>query len=134
MSGPQIHFWTASDGVKLAEHTGGAVVADPLSVNRDVEPAERRRVEEFITAAMPQVSHRMTKHSVCMYTMSRDAHFIVDRHPECPQAAFAAGLSGHGFKFAGVLGQALAELVLDGQTSLPIGFLAANRASLRSRG
>ena len=123
-----------ADGVKLAEHTGGAVVADPLTVNRDVEPAERRRVEEFVTAAMPQVSHRMTKHSVCMYTMSPDAHFLVDRHPECPQTAFAAGLSGHGFKFTGVLGQALVELVLDGGTSLPIGFLAANRASLRSRG
>ena len=41
--------------------------------------------------------------------------------------SFAAGLSGHGFKFTGVLGQALADLVLDGRTDLPIGFLSARR-------
>lgn len=121
-----------ADGVKIAEHTGGAVVSDPLAVKRELEPAERRRVEEFIAAALPQVSHRMTRHSVCMYTMSPDAHFVIDRHPEFPQMAFAAGLSGHGFKFTGVLGEALADLVLDGQTSLPIGFLAANRPGLRA--
>ena len=120
-----------ADGVKIAEHTGGAVVADPLEVNRDLEPAERRRVEEFAAACMPQVSHRMTRHAVCMYTMSPDAHFIVDRHPALPQVAFAAGLSGHGFKFTGVLGEALADLILDGATSLPVGFLAANRPALQ---
>ena len=44
--------------------------------------------------------------------------------------AFAAGLSGHGFKFAPVLGQALADLVLEGKTSLPIEFLSSRRPSL----
>lgn len=121
-----------ADGVKIAEHTGGAVVSDPLAVKRELEPAERRRVEEFIAAAMPQVSHRLTRHSVCMYTMSPDAHFVIDRHPDFPQTAFAAGLSGHGFKFTGVLGEVLADLVLDGRTSLPVGFLAANRPGLRA--
>jgi glycine/D-amino acid oxidase-like deaminating enzyme len=59
--------------------------------------------------------------------MSPDEHFIVDRHPEHPHVVFAAGLSGHGFKFTPVLGQALAELALDGSTALPIGFLALRR-------
>jgi glycine/D-amino acid oxidase-like deaminating enzyme len=117
-------------GVKVAEHTGGAVVTDPLAVERELEPAERRRVEEFISASLPQVSHRMTRHSVCMYTMSPDAHFLVDRHPAHPQVAFAAGLSGHGFKFTGVLGEALADLAIDGKTSLPIGFLGAGRKTI----
>ena len=59
--------------------------------------------------------------------MSPDENFIVDRHPQHANVVFAAGLSGHGFKFAPVLGRALAELALDGGTKLPIGFLSLDR-------
>ncbi|HVX59407.1 MAG TPA: N-methyl-L-tryptophan oxidase [Pirellulales bacterium] len=118
-------------GVKVAEHTGGAVVADPLQLKREAEGAERRRVEEFLAACLPQVSRRQTRHSVCMYTMSPDGQFIVDRHPSHQGVVFAAGLSGHGFKFTGVLGEALAELALQGETQAPVGFLALSRSGLR---
>ena len=47
-----------------------------------------------------------------------------------PRVVFAAGLLGHGFKFAPVLGLALAELALDGKTQLPIDFLSLNRLSI----
>jgi glycine/D-amino acid oxidase-like deaminating enzyme len=110
-------------GVKVAEHTGGRVVADPLGVDRQLDPADQLRLEWFLAQHLPEVSSRCTRHSVCMYTMSRDEHFILDAHPEHPQVAFAAGLSGHGFKFTCVLGEALAELALHGKTGLPVGFL-----------
>jgi len=42
--------------------------------------------------------------------MSPDEHFIVDRHPQHPNVVFAAGLSGHGFKFAPVVGEILADM------------------------
>jgi glycine/D-amino acid oxidase-like deaminating enzyme len=61
--------------------------------------------------------------------MSPDEHFIVDRHPADGRVAFAAGLSGHGFKFTPVLGQALAELVLNGRSELPLDFLSLRRFS-----
>ena len=48
--------------------------------------------------------------------MTPDGHFVVDRHPEYPQVAFAAGLSGHNFKFVPVLGRILADLALEGRT------------------
>jgi len=67
---------------------------------------------------------------VCLYTMSPDEHFVVDLHPRHPRVAFAAGLSGHGFKFTSVLGEALADLALDGGSNLPIGFLNCRRAGL----
>jgi hypothetical protein len=54
-------------------------------------------------------------------------HFIVDRHPTHPQVLYACGFSGHGFKFASVMGEALAELALDGVTRHSIGFLSASR-------
>jgi glycine/D-amino acid oxidase-like deaminating enzyme len=59
--------------------------------------------------------------------MSPDEHFIVDRHPQHPHVVFAAGLSGHGFKFAPVLGAALADLAFNGATRLPIEFLSLRR-------
>jgi sarcosine oxidase len=120
---PQIDDW----GLKVAEHSGGQVISDPLAVDRDIDPQDRKRVEEFLGEYLPGVSRSLRKHVTCMYTMSPDSHFIVDRHPQHPQVAFVAGLSGHGFKFASVLGEILTELTLDGRSTTPIGFLRCNR-------
>lgn len=114
-------------GVKIGEHTGGSVVADPLQVDRSLDVPQRQRIEQFLAQCLPHVTGPACDHSVCMYTMSPDGHFLVDRHPHHPPITFTAGLSGHGFKFAPVLGQALAELALDGKTELPIGFLGCER-------
>ena len=59
--------------------------------------------------------------------MTPDEHFLIDRHPEIPNLIFAAGFSGHGFKFAPAIGEALAELALTGKSALPIGFLGLSR-------
>jgi glycine/D-amino acid oxidase-like deaminating enzyme len=81
---------------------------------------------------MPGVGLEAVRHSVCMYTLSPDRHFIVDRHPEFENVAIGAGFSGHGFKFTSVIGEALADLALDGRTALPIGSLSLNRPALRN--
>jgi sarcosine oxidase len=114
-------------GVKLAEHTGGQMVDDPLAVDRKIDALEQRRLIEVLSQHLPGVSSRVMDHSVCLYTMSPDEHFIVDRHPAHANAVFAAGLSGHGFKFIPVLGRALADLALEAGTDLPIGFLSLDR-------
>ena len=114
-------------GVKFAEHTGGRAVVNPLAVDRSIDVAEQERVIDALGRHLPGVSSRVTDHVVCLYTMSRDEHFIVDRHPAHKNVVFAAGLSGHGFKFTPVLGSALAELALDGGTNLPISFLSLDR-------
>lgn len=114
-------------GVKVAEHTGGAEIADPLTDSKTPEPRDRERVEAFIKEYLPGVSLTPVRHAVCYYTMSPDEHFIVDRQPEHGNVALVAGLSGHGFKFTSVLGEILAELTLDGATSRPIGFLGLGR-------
>ena len=110
-------------GVKIAEHSGGRPVADPLRVDRTVDADDIARSESFVRAYVPDLQTPHTNHCVCLYTMTPDEHFVVDTHPDHPHVAFAAGLSGHGFKFAPVLGRALTELVLNGGTDLPIGFL-----------
>jgi sarcosine oxidase len=119
-------------GLKVARHTGGQLVADPLQVDRSLDTEEQVQVAAFLGKFLPEVTGEPTDHAACLYTMSADEHFIVDRHPEHDQVVFAAGLSGHGFKFATVLGKILSDLVADGTTTLPVGFLGHDRPGLRA--
>lgn len=116
-------------GLKLAEHSGGGSVADPLSVDRSLHADDQAPIADFVHRHFPSVSPACCDHAVCLYTMSPDEHFIVDRHPQDERIVFAAGLSGHGFKFAPVLGALLADLALSGTPRLPIGFLGVGRFS-----
>jgi monomeric sarcosine oxidase len=118
-------------GVKVADHTGGTEINDPLSDDRSTETEDVSRVEKFLSEFLPGVSRAAYHHAVCYYTMSPDAHFIVDRHPVHGNVVFAVGLSGHGFKFTSVLGEVLADLALAGTTQLPLDFLSCQRVGLR---
>jgi glycine/D-amino acid oxidase-like deaminating enzyme len=120
--------------LKVGEHSGGAVVADALQVDRTLRESDVAPIADFLNRCMPGVSRRPVRHSVCLYTVTPDRHFIVDRHPEFPNVAIGCGFSGHGFKFTSVLGDALAELVLTGQTAYPIEFLSLKRLQAFSTG
>ena len=121
---PEIDRW----GLKVAEHSSGETVDDPLNVDREIHQSDRAPVEAFLSSHLPSAGRDVTKSSVCMYTMTPDEHFLVGLHPRVPQVAFTAGLSGHGFKFAPVFGEILADLVTDRQTRHPIEFLSPTRA------
>lgn len=114
-------------GLKVAEHSGGEIITDPLNDPRHVDPVDRERVERFLENYLPGVERQATDHAVCFYTMTPDENFFVDRHPHHLNVVLAAGLSGHGFKFASVLGKILADLALAGKTPLPIEFLRLQR-------
>lgn len=113
--------------VKVGEHTGGVEVDDPLVDPREAEPVDQQRVAAFLRQCLPGVGSEVVRHARCFYTLSPDEHFLVDRHPAHPQVAFAAGLSGHGFKFTPVLGEAMADMVIEGKTKQPVGFLGLER-------
>lgn len=118
-------------GVKLAEHTGGRTVTDPLSVNHEIDRTEQARIEDWVASHLPALGRECRAHAACLYTMSPDSHFVLGLHPEHPQVAVAAGFSGHGFKFASVVGEILADLTLTGTTPQPIGFLRPRRFPTR---
>jgi sarcosine oxidase len=106
-------------GVKVSEHSGGEVTALPDTLSRDPDPVDVESIEGFLRKHLPGVEPRRTRHDVCMYTMTPDAHFLVDVHPAHENVCFAAGLSGHGFKFASALGEALSELALGNGEAAP---------------
>ncbi len=116
-------------GVKVAHHVVGRPV-DPDAMARDVAPEERADFAAAVGRALPDAAGSVLSMSACLYTNTPDGHFVVDRHPRHERVLIAAGFSGHGFKFASVLGEALADLCTHGRTDLPIGFLGLDRPGL----
>ncbi|MFO0906148.1 MAG: N-methyl-L-tryptophan oxidase [Pirellulales bacterium] len=116
-----------AQGVKLGEHSGGRPIADPLVADRSPSSIDFARVEAFASECMPSLTNRLQRQSTCFYTMTPDAHFVIDQHPADPSVVYAAGLSGHGFKFTSALGELLVAWSLDGAPNLPVDFLSARR-------
>ena len=123
LAGPEGVFagfpYLPGEGVKIMRHDTGDVCT-PETVRRAVSAADVAEVTDFVARTMPRALGRVMGAHVCLYTMTPDTHFIVDHHPALDGVTYATGFSGHGFKFAPVIGEALADLALDGATRLPI--------------
>lgn len=115
------------DGVKVAEHSGGKAIARPEERGDAAEPGESEAIDAFLAARIPALAHQPGKFQRCLYEVSSDHHFLIDRHPLSDRVVFAAGLSGHGFKFSPVLGEALSVMALDGETPQHFKFLSLAR-------
>lgn len=114
-------------GFKLALHRRNAEV-DPDTVARGPLPGDEETVREVLRERIPDADGDLLALRVCLYTNSPDSHFVIDRLPgHDGRAVVACGFSGHGFKFASVMGEVLADLALDGTTRHPVGFLGLNR-------
>ncbi|MDB4865899.1 MAG: N-methyl-L-tryptophan oxidase [Cohnella sp.] len=99
-------------GVKVGRHDGESrpAPADGPLAPFGAYPEDGQDVSQYVLRYMPGVSPAPVKGSSCTYTMTPDEHFIVDRHPAYPHIAIGAGFSGHGFKFASVIGEMLAKM------------------------
>jgi sarcosine oxidase len=93
-------------GLKLAEHHGGTT-ASPDVVDREVQADEQAR---FLALASPWIDRlpgTPADRSVCLYTNTPDGDFVLDRHPAAPDVYVVSACSGHGFKFAPAIGDAV---------------------------
>ena len=113
-------------GFKVARHWPGPT-ADPDQLQRDPLPGDEADCRAAIDQYLPDAAGPLLALRVCMYTHSPDCHFIVDRHPRLERVTVACGFSGHGFKFAPVMGELLADLALTGRSDLPASFLGLGR-------
>ncbi len=102
-------------------------IVDPDTMDRECHPEDEAVLRTFAERYFPQATGPTLSLKACLFTNTPDEHFIVDRHPDHPQVVFGAGFSGHGFKFASVMGEVLAELAVDGKTRHEIGFLRLDR-------
>jgi sarcosine oxidase len=113
-------------GVKAAIHSGGDACT-PESLNRSFTHRDIAEIRQQLETYIPALNGKLLHAATCMYTMTPDEHFVVAPHPDHPQVSIACGFSGHGFKFAPVLGEVLADLAIEGHTNHPIDFLSAQR-------
>jgi glycine/D-amino acid oxidase-like deaminating enzyme len=97
--------------VKIANHGPGREMS-PDSPDRTVTPQEEENLREFLSSTFPALANASIVYSrICMYCDTNDGHFWIASDPERPGLIVAAGDSGHGFKFAPVLGEIIADAV-----------------------
>ncbi|MEQ8364741.1 MAG: N-methyl-L-tryptophan oxidase [Cyclobacteriaceae bacterium] len=115
-------------GLKLALHYPGGDVTDPDNVNRNTKESDENVLVQFLNQFVPEGYESTLAMKTCLYTNSPDHNFILDYLPGFDKdVAIATGFSGHGFKFASVIGEIMADLATAGSTQMPINFLNAQR-------
>ncbi|HET6562227.1 MAG TPA: N-methyl-L-tryptophan oxidase [Marmoricola sp.] len=107
-------------GVKVAseEYT---VVGSPEGVDREVSARETNDMfERNVRGRLLGLGPRAVRSATCIYTMTPDSRFIIDRHPRSDRVIVASPCSGHGFKHSAAIGEVLAELATGSDTTLDI--------------
>ncbi|NBY49014.1 MAG: N-methyl-L-tryptophan oxidase [Proteobacteria bacterium] len=113
-------------GFKVGGHDPGEPCT-PETARRTVTAEEIENVRSIFERCLPGCATTMSMAATCLYTVTPDRHFIIDRHPEHPQVSYAAGFSGHGFKFGPTIGEVLADLAIEGSSRHDVAFLRAAR-------
>ena len=114
-----IHYGFPLDaiGVKFAKHHHADESVDPDACERSASPADEALIRPALAECLPAANGRLLQAKICLYTMTPDGDFLLDRLPGAPQIVVASPCSGHGFKFAPVIGEILADLATGGATS-----------------
>jgi sarcosine oxidase len=113
------------DTLKAALHVPGEPCT-PETVRREVSAEDTDSILRPLRRLVPGLG-ALRETGTCLYTMTPDGHFVIGRPPGCGRVVYAAGLSGHGFKFAPVIGEILADLATRGTSPHPIAFLSPER-------
>jgi sarcosine oxidase len=101
---------------------------DPDTVDRSVAETDTARLDALLARAIPSLAGDRVRGSVCLYGGVPDDDFVLGVHPgSSGRVVLAVGFSGHGFKFMPVVGEIVADLVIDGQTRHDIAFLSPER-------
>ncbi|MDF2687386.1 MAG: N-methyltryptophan oxidase [Microvirga sp.] len=102
----------AGTGVKTASHREGLALPSAEDLVQDGSPADEAQIRRMLELAMPDANGPLRQMRACMYTRTPDDDFVIDLSPVDPRIVLASPCSGHGFKFASVIGEVLADLAL----------------------
>jgi sarcosine oxidase len=115
-----IYIWDLGNGIQFygfpADDDGRVKVAFFRSKVKGEDA-----IRDALRPCLPALADGALVHTVnCKYTLTPDQHFVIGHHPDVPSVVIASPCSGHGYKFASVIGEILADLVIDGATRHPI--------------
>jgi len=100
---------------------------DPDAINREVHPEDEDILRQAVNRYFPLAAGKLLDGKTCMYTNTPDGHFMIGTLDGQPQVSVAAGFSGHGFKFASVIGEIMADLAQSGATEHDINLFRLDR-------
>jgi len=107
-------------GVKLGKHHHLDETVNPDNYDRTVSPRDERAIRVALENYIPAADGKLIAATTCLYTVAPDGDFIIDTLPGWPQVVIGSPCSGHGFKFAPLIGEILADLATSGQTKRDI--------------
>jgi sarcosine oxidase len=100
----------------------------PQRVSREVTTAEIETMRrDFVAPYIKGVGAKCVKATTCLYTVTKDFGFVVDRHPQHDRIIVASPCSGHGFKHSAALGEAISDLALGMKSRFDLGAFALSR-------
>jgi hypothetical protein len=106
---------------------------DRLIVNdNEPRPEDEIMLRDFASRYFPDGTGPTMTLATCMFTNTPDGHFIIDQHPQLPQVFYASPCSGHGYKFASVIGEIMADLGERGETRWDISLFRADRLGVQT--
>ena len=100
---------------------------DPDLMDREVHTEDEAILRLAVSRYFPLAAGRLLDRKTCIYTNTPDEHFLIGVLPDHPQVSVAAGFSGHGFKFASVIGEIMADLAQHGKTGHNISLFRLDR-------
>jgi sarcosine oxidase len=106
----------AGAGIKVAKHHHRNEAVDPDDYDRAVSAHDEELIRLALAEHMPAANGRLLAAKTCLYTMTPDGDFLIDKLPGAANVIVASPCSGHGFKFAPVIGEILADLATSGGT------------------
>lgn len=123
-----------SSGLKIGYYAG-PLSHEPEYINMDYGAfsEDENRVREYLDKYMPGAAGVLKKGAVCMFTMTPDEDFIIDFHPDNENIVLAGGFSGHGFKFASVVGEILTDLLTKGDSEFDLSSFSVERPALHDK-
>ena len=105
-----------------------SVSSQPDSLDRQPSLADAQRLfHELVAPHIAGLAPELVKASVCAYTVTPDSGFIIDRHPRLDNVTVVSACSGHGFKHSAAIGEALAQQLVDGHSTLDLGAFSLAR-------
>ncbi len=126
LPGPLYGFPDFGAGVKAAFHSHG-VATNPEELERSISDDDVVPLQTALEDWMPGAGGEPLHGKACMYSNTPDEHFVIGLHPRDSRIAIAGGFSGHGFKFASVVGEIVSDLLAEGGTRHDIAFLSPRR-------
>lgn len=104
-------------GFKIGRYHHRLERVDPDTMDRMVHPPDESILRAGVARMFPAANGALLRAEACLFTNTPDEHFIIDRLPGADAVLAVSACSGHGFKFCSVLGEIVADLVLEGRTA-----------------